>query len=279
VFGPLNYSWLRRQRRSAPEVFVLGNQKSGTTVIAAALAECAGVSVALDLHAIHNPQATASYVDRSLDVAAIERKCGRRFRAAIVKEPILTFYAQELLEKFPQARFAFVVRDPRDNIRSILNRVGVPGNQKSINTSQWSRILPVWREVIENRRLGLRCENYVERLAERWLAAWRLHTIDPQRLVVVRYEDFIADKIQFTQRLTRRLEFTVRNEHPKSIHKQFQVRGERNASWPEFFGDNLERINRVCNSAMQELAYDALRCSAELPETSADGNDIKHRAA
>jgi hypothetical protein len=279
LFGLLNHSWLSRERRSAPEVFVLGNQKSGTTVIAAALAECAGVSVALDLHAIHTAQATAEYVDHSLDVATIARKCGRRFRAVIVKEPILTFYARELLAKFPIARFAYVVRDPRDNIRSILNRVGVPGNQVALTSAQWNRIQPVWREVIENRHLGLHRTNYVERLAERWLAAWRLQAIDPQRLIAVRYEDFIADKIQFTHLLTRRLGFAVRNENPKSIHKQFQVRGERDTSWPEFFGVNLERINRVCSAAMLELGYDAGRCRAEIPETSADSYDPSRRAA
>ena len=65
---------------SSPEVFVLGNQKSGTTVIAAALAECARVSAALDLHKIHSERMTTAYVNQLLTLPQIMQCCDWSFR-------------------------------------------------------------------------------------------------------------------------------------------------------------------------------------------------------
>ena len=249
---------------AAPDVLVLGNQKSGTTVIAAGLAECAGVSAALDLHAIHTPRMTAAYVNRSLTVAKIMRRCRRRFRATVVKEPILTFYAEELLQRFPDARFVFIVRDPRDNIRSILNRLKLPGDQSSLSAEQWASIPAAWREVIENRRLGFSSGHYVESLAQRWMYAWRLRSMASERMVTVRYEDFVADKLGFMRRLTRLVGLSARVDDLTSVYQQFQERGDRNAYWPTFFGKNLAAINDTCRSAMLELGYELERtCAAK----------------
>jgi hypothetical protein len=245
-------------------VLVLGNQKSGTTVIAAGLAECAGVSASLDLHAIHTPRMTAAYVNRSLTVAKIMRRCRGRFRATVVKEPILTFYAEELLQRLPTTRFVFIVRDPRDNIRSILNRLKLRGDQDSLTAAQWASIPAAWREVIENRRLGFSCDHYVESLARRWMCAWQLCSIMNERMVTVRYEDFLTDKSGFLRQLTRRVGLLARVDSPTSVNKQFQERGDRDAHWPTFFGKNLTAINAVCRSAMSKLGYDLERTCAEL---------------
>lgn len=247
---------------SAPDVFVLGNQKSGTTVIAAALAECAGAPVALDLHAIHTRRATDKYISRSLSAHQIARRCRWDFSARIVKEPILTFYVKELLDTYSESRFVFIVRDPRDNIRSILNRLELPGHQDSLSDCQRQKLSPAWREVIENRRLGFGFDNYVQSLACRWLYAWRLISGLGERVVTVRYEDFVADKAGSICRLTGRLGFQPNAHNLDVVNRQFQGRGQRNVSWPKFFGANLELINDTCRSAMQELAYARDMCSS-----------------
>ena len=45
------------------------------------------------------------------------------FSRPVVKEPNLTFLYDELVRRFPQARVGLIIRDPRDNIRSLLERL------------------------------------------------------------------------------------------------------------------------------------------------------------
>jgi Sulfotransferase family len=259
MFERLTIIRARLSRRAAPDVFVLGNQKSGTTVIAAALAECAGVSAALDLHALHTRRMTAAYASRSLTVSDIVRRCGNRFRSSVVKEPILTFYMEELLESFPRSRYVFIVRDPRDNIRSILNRLRLPGDQERLTAAQWASVPAAWRESIENRRLGFSFSSYVEGLAHRWLYAWRLCSKVGDRVKMVRYEDFLADKVGFTRRLARQVGYLPRVDALRSVNKQYQDAGDRTVCWRQFFGENLPLINHICRSAMATLGYDLTR--------------------
>ena len=185
------------------------------------------------------------------------------FSHRIVKEPILTFYAQDLLRTFPNAQFVFIVRDPRDNIRSILNRLKLPGDQMPISTRQWSNVPAAWREVVENRRLGFSFDNHVESLAARWLHAWRVCSSAGNRMITVRYEDFVADKLGFIHGLARRVGLPLRATNLKTIHKQFQHRGDREVTWPTFFGRNLAVINSVCRAAMPELRYELHHNRAE----------------
>jgi hypothetical protein len=255
---------LRRRlfRPTAPDVFVLGNQKSGTTVIAAALAECAGVSASLDLPGIHSRQMTNAYVDRSLTLDRIARRCRWCFSARILKEPILTFYIHELLDAFPQAQFIYVVRDPRDNIRSVLNRLDLRGDRTKLAVTERNGLSAAWREVIQNRRLGFSFENYVESLASRWLYLWQRRISAGDRLITFRYEDFVADKIGSVCSLARRIGLGIHTTELTSVDRQFQPRGNRSVDWSGFFGNNLTIINEICQPAMQDLAYELHRCRA-----------------
>jgi hypothetical protein len=104
-------------------IFVLGNQKSGTTAIAALFARLSGQTVTLDLfREVWWPtyQGIPSG-DVSFDAFVARNRWG--FSRDIVKEPNLTLFPDALAERFPEARTIFVVRDPRDNIRSLLNRL------------------------------------------------------------------------------------------------------------------------------------------------------------
>jgi len=179
------------------------------------------------------------------------------FAADIIKEPALTLYLPSLLEIWPRGQWVFLIRDPRDNIRSILNRLQLPGNLTDLGSSQWDD-LPTdqWRLIFDGRLLGTRGANYIETLANRWNLTVKIYREHRERIHLLRYEDFLADKAGTIQRLAGQLGLAVRHDIRASVDIQFQPKGDRSVSWGDFFGaDNLGRIERICADGMKELGY------------------------
>lgn len=241
-------------------VFVLGNQKSGTTAVAGLLAEHTGLVGRLDLHWLHRPRRIARYASGRLSVAQVVRKNRHFFSADVIKEPFFTFWFEELRAAFPAARFVWVVRDPRDNLRSILDRLQVRGDQDALTAPQWQELSPAWREVIENRFLGIGDDTYIGKLAQRWRLAARACLQHQDAVLAIRYEDFAGDKLGSIQRLASALDLPARHDITSRLDHAFQPPGKRDVDWLAFFGErNLERIHAIGSAEMRELGYDPAR--------------------
>lgn len=236
-------------------VLVLGNQKSGTTVIAAALAHCANLTVTLDIRDL-DASLLAGLYDGSVSTSRFVNRYRRSFSRTVIKEPGLTFAYEKLQRDFPNATFVLIVRDPRDNIRSVLDRLDLPGNASSLPPGTLNNLNPIWRQVLENRVLGIEADHYVEALAHRWNRATNVYLQHPDRIHLVRYEEFCRNEATYIQSLARRLDLPV-NQSPTSIvETQHQPAGNRNVSWKDFFGPrNLSRIERICSENMTTLGY------------------------
>ncbi len=158
-----------RIRRKRP-IFLLGFQKSGTTAIAALLGKCTGLPVALDLHWMHQDSVAPEVKSRSIGIRHILAKNRKEFLMPIIKEPMLTSMYNELHQFFPRSTYVFLVRDPRDVIRSILNRLGIPGNASGIPADIWARMTIAWKQMFEtlNNEPKQEYPDYVLTLARRW---------------------------------------------------------------------------------------------------------------
>jgi hypothetical protein len=238
-------------------VLILGNQKSGTTAIAALLGQLTRRSVTLDLaREVHDP----TYDRLHRKELTFEDFIGRNkldFSRQIVKEPFLTLFQAELRRRFPDSPMVFVVRDPRDNLRSILNRLELPGDLATLPERDLSRISRVWRLVLDNRWLGIAGENYIEQLAGRWRWTAESYLADQDKMILIRYEDFLLDKASAIGRLAAAVGLTAVADISEMVDVQFQPRGNREVSWGRFFGaDNLARIERICFAAMHSLRYE-----------------------
>jgi hypothetical protein len=245
-----------RVRINRQPVIVLGNPKSGTTAIAALLAEFCGLTAAAHglpwLYEDHIEE----FARRELTLNAIIANNRRAFAAGVIKEPFLTQLYGDLHTRFPHSPFIFIVRDPRDNIRSILDRVRVPGNLERIPDDLWRSIPPAWQETIRNQFYGLTTESYIESLAIRWSKIARIYLEDRDRLILCPYEQFLADKETEIRRLAEAVGRAQAADIRADLDKQFQPRGQRNVNWLDFFGpSNLETINRVCEAEMAALGY------------------------
>ena len=235
-------------------VLVLGNQKAGTTAVAALLADYAGRSATLDFRYL-----TASWLrgvhDGSVPFRAFARRHGLDFSRGLVKEPNLSLLYPQLVRALPGSPVVLVVRDPRDNVRSVLNRLGLPGDAPP--PAGWADgVNPLWRLVVDGTWLGLGGDTHVASLANRWSAIADVYLQHPNEVHLVRYEDFLDDKEGTIARLAARCGLEQRGAIADKLDVAFQPRGDRSVSWAEFFGaDALGAIEARCAGRMGALGY------------------------
>jgi len=252
---PLVYRF--RVPEEAP-VFVLGNQKSGTSAVAALLARACGLSYDIDLGGLRIPEYARIYADRKELPAVISTRAAIEFSKQLVKEPNLTFLLPEIQALYPRSRHAFVIRDPRANIRSICNRLELPGDLPAIKPEDYPEISPMWRAILYNEWVGdaARDLNYVGRSAERWRMAAGLCLAAGPATQAIRYEDFVADKRTAIHDLAARLGLEVRHEIAPYLDVQYQQAGKKVTDYHAFFGaGNLTTILTECAEAMSSLGY------------------------
>ncbi len=240
---------------SAPPIIILGKEKSGTTAIAALLAERTGSSITLDMPSLWGTTVVNLYTGKRTFHEYVRRN-RPYFSRDIIKEPELTFIYPSVKARFPRARFVMIVRDPRDNIRSVLNRVQIEGSRERLDAGTLAGITEEWRIVLDGGWLGLRGETYIEMAAARWNRAADVYLHHADDMVLVRYEDFMDEKAGTIDRLAERLELPLTNDIRGKLDVQYQPRGNRDVPWEQFFGDrNLRRIERTCMKRMKKLGY------------------------
>jgi hypothetical protein len=237
-----------------PEVAVLGNQKSGTTAVAALLAEHVAVRATLDIPDLWGEDfRRLRSGETSFRLFATRHP--RDFATGVLKEPNLTFLYPQLHATFPKSRVVFVVRDPRANIRSILSRLGLPGDVDDLSEQQQSALPVGWRPVFDPSALGTSTGTYIETLAQRWNAAVDVYLRHAEQMTLLKYEDFVTDKTGSIAAIADALGLPSRRDIGGSVDRPFQPAGSR-APYERFFGErNLTRIVETCGDNAGRLGY------------------------
>jgi hypothetical protein len=248
----------RTARSNPAPVFVLGNQKSGTTAIAALFAEATGKSITHDF-LFHLPEEELrGLLFSPATLPTFVRAHRVPFSRAIIKDNSLTFLRSELMELFPAARFFFILRDPRDNIRSILNRLRIPGDLPILGEGDRAEAdsNPLWSWLVDGVWPAVSGRNHIEKMARRWNRALDVYQNDPQGVPILRYEDFCEDKVGTIGKLAQSMGFAVVHEIGGLAGRQFQPAGDNSMSWRAFFGeDNLSSIEEICADGMSRFGY------------------------
>ena len=243
-------------------IFVLGTQKSGTSVIAALLGHATGLPTTIDLKPISRdspfPQKVA---EGSLDFDELVRRHRWDFSRPIVKEPSLTFVVPFLRTRWPSARMVFVRRDPVQVVRSVLDRLRIPGCLRELSDARRAAIPPPWRQAFDCRW----CErgvpggcwtrprmHYVEEAARRCRIAESIAENElsarPHSTFVVDYDEFRLRRMDIIEELARSLGLDPRprDRWRSQVDRRYQPAGRNAAASPEeVFGDNLPRLRRA----------------------------------
>lgn len=259
-------------------IVILGNQKSGTSAIAHLLADLGDLSKTVDIPPLWSPVGVR-IMQGELAFAEIVKRNRAYFSTKVIKEPMMTFFADQVRQQFPKGRYVFVVRDPRDNIRSLLNRKNIPGHLDEIGRGYIPRE-PPYSLMVDPSVWGGEGENYVGVLAHRWNRAvdtylrwpargqWNVTGSGPDVVAVgarsprpielARYEDFCRDKKGYILDLAARLGVEERRDISGLVDIQYQPAGDHRTSWEGFFGPrNLARITAICGERMSALGYRA----------------------
>jgi len=238
-------------------LFILGNPKSGTTVIANLLSKATKKTLTSDI------QSSIKYVSLKLDFKLLSfndfiDRHNYEFSKEIIKEPFLSFYTNDLIRKFPNAKFIWIVRNPHQNIRSILNRLKIPGNLKEINFNEFSELekTPAWKVNLQSKMYGYKSSNYIEAMAFRWNHAINIYKENKDRIKLIKYEDFLANKKEFIDKLAISLDLNVEKDISSYTDIQYQPKGNNTIDINNFFGEeNFNIIEELCKENMIELGY------------------------
>ncbi|HEY2032802.1 MAG TPA: sulfotransferase [Rhizomicrobium sp.] len=255
---PSNRLWRERIRSLTAVVnpkplFIFGNQKSGTTAIAGLLASATGKTVTLDFAGAEEPY-LSNLLRGQTPLEKFVRRNAWAFSADIIKEPSLTFVAHGLMDHFDSARAVFVVRNPYDNIRSILVRQRLRGDLRELPAR--ARLNPTWRKILSGGDLGTAGGHYVDVLAKRWVHAIEIFQAQPKRFITVRYEDFNKAKVDEISRLASALNLPVVADVTALTEIDYQRRDLKAVPPEKFFGDNYARISMACEKVAQSLGYE-----------------------
>jgi hypothetical protein len=245
--------------KSQEKIILLGNQKSGTTAIAALLAQATGESVTLDFKsAIYDMEWQLVNRMKVADFSDFVFQYRKEFRSRIIKEPSLTLFYDDLHDIFPNWKFSFIIRNPFQNIRSILNRLQIPGDLDQIEFDDWPELnnYPAWRLVLNSTWLGKPGYNYIESLAFRWCEMAQIYLDNSDNITLFKYEKFVNDKENEIYELAQNMGLNVFHDIGKIVNTQYQSRGNANLSIDEFFGaPNLRRIENICKDYANKFGY------------------------
>lgn len=248
-----------RARSATPHgapLFLFGNQKAGGTAIAGLLASATGLRASLDLEGTTAPRfARLMRGETALD--DFIRSNAFSFSAPIIKDGNLTFVAEDLMARFEVPRAIFILRNPFDNIRSILDRLALPGDLATLDVAR-IRANRTWKTILSGEDLGLPADHYVATLARRWQRAAEIHEAGAAHFVPIRYEDFRAGKKAAIESLARKFALPIVHDIAGEVERDFQRRGNRGAEVASFFGpENCARIAAICGESATRLGYES----------------------
>ena len=241
-------------------VLVLGNQKTGSTAIARLLAAYGELGVASDIHLLQS--ADVQVTNDPAWVGAFIQRARYYFRQSVIKENALTPATGALLDVLPKARPIYITRHPVHNIRSILDRLNLPGTPRPLDALEIED--DGWTSIVDSRHLGFEAADHIASLAQRWTYMTAIYRRHRDRLTLVRYEDFMADKLATIQQLAGQLDIAARQDIRPLLDVPFQPCGSHRSEAPTSFfsADALAIINRHCATGMDALNYEPITASA-----------------
>ena len=239
-------------------IFILGNQKSGTSIITALLGKFTNKNTSIDLfYSDFNYSIFTDWKKGRISTTDFVIKNKLEFSSKIIKEPHLSIFYPELKEKFSTSKFVMIVRNPLDNIRSILDRLDIDGNKTDLNQEDKRKIFHSWNLLFNNDWIGGSKKQYIEVLAERWNIISKTYLENKNNIILVKYEDFLKDKIKVINNLSRELNIEKVNDISSLLNTQFQPVGKnKKVDVQEFFKEkNYQKILSICKENMERLAY------------------------
>jgi hypothetical protein len=241
-----------------PKFIVIGNPKTGTSVISSLIAKKGNLTKTIDIPEMWYKQ--LELYKGNIDLEKFISENAHRFTKSLVKEPDLTFLYNKITNVFPESKIILIVRHPVDNIRSVLDRVNInptnlPMDRKKIDKMD---IIVPWKWFVNGDVLRNNPSDEIPyTMAYNWVHTVNLYLNNQENIYLIRYEDFIKDKIQSINNYCRDLNIKKVNDISHLVDKQYQPKGEnKDKNVRELFSaEVIENIENICSKEMEELDY------------------------
>ncbi len=238
-------------------IFICGNYKTGSSAIASLLAIATRQNKTIDLFWRTPGTAKIKLLQKELPLEWYIHRYRYLFAKKIVKEPDLIFYLDQLMALFPQAQYVFLLRDPRDNIRSILSFLKLPGNANDLTKEQIQQTPgSIWKLALDGSLFGTKGPNYIATQALRWNRILDIYEQYKVRMFLLKYETFLQDKVQTIHNLAAQLGLSVQRDIRPFLNRPYQPKGDYAPDWLAFYGpENLAQIEQICREKMLQYGY------------------------
>ena len=227
-------------------IWIFGIQKAGTTVFAKTLAAATEQTSLMDtplMWGTWRPPLGAA------DLGRIMRRNPITFSPQILKEPTATFYPDACLAQTTRKRHVLLLRNPANNIRSVMDRMGLNGKGK-VPPGIQAQIHPVYKAY--QRELGL---PHPLALAHRWVLAHEHAAWEDPNIAVFTYEGFMSDTERALKAAADHVGLPITGDFQSTLNQQHQPAGKNRSRTPEaFFGPEvLEQIQSITRPAYNRL--------------------------
>lgn len=223
-----------------PRIIVTGHQRSGTSVIAAMLAKAMGTEAVIDLPNSGIHLAACLRGEQGLSEALEEHYPEQRLKR-VIKDCHLSWKLQDLAAIYPKALRLYVVRDPREVIRSCCSRLRLtPWEPATL-----ANVEDTWRVCFTDQCMP------VLHLAQRW-ADMTMQALQCDGVRVLRYEDYLLDPAGTVEDIVSRL------QTPLPIGRAYETTQGRKTEhqwWAKFYEDHLDEVESIMAEPMKRLHY------------------------
>jgi hypothetical protein len=248
-------------------IIMTGMQKSGTTAIAKLLGAATDRRVCSDpLYRIIEKKGIdyrPELFNNQIPLETVWKKNQHLFRGDIIKDPDFVFMLPEIKSLFPCASLVFILRDPRDTIRSILNRLDLPGNPET-NKPNLDDIPNSWKDTIMGTHPKITASNYIEVLTKRWCLTAEIYFSVREQCISIFYEDFKENKTDAISKLANQLGLEKKSTIEHLVDTQFQPKGNTETEWESFFGEEQLAVINKLTKPIEKKLHDSFPMSKPL---------------
>ena len=234
-------------------ILITAHPRSGTTAVATLLAERCGLRAFTKTG--RWTRADEDIVTGHTTIQEIVARNRYAFSFDIMSAADAGCFLPAMAAALPEMRVVFFVRDPRDMICSVIERI----NDYDVSTVQVKD--PDYR-YFKVDWLGIVEQDPIKKLALRW-NYWLEKAKSVDGVVYRRYEDFLADKTAFIDKLAGELGLRLRGDISADVDRQMSKHGRdvpiRGAGrWKKMLpAETARMIEETCGVGMNEFGYDA----------------------
>ncbi|WP_341200554.1 hypothetical protein [Croceibacter atlanticus] len=216
-------------------ILIFGFPKSGTSAIAYLLSIRTNKSLTSDTKYLWEPY-ISNIKNESIDLKAHINKYSYPFSKDIIKEPNMVFIVEKILNIYKNPKILIIEREKLSNIRSILNRLKLPGDLKE--NPKINSVNKNWRAFIFKQN-----NHYIDVLNNHYLESQKnLQLLKEFNPVYIKYEDFCKNKIGEIDRISTELNLKIKCEINDFLNVQYQPKGLVNSTNSDFFGENIVKL-------------------------------------